>query len=172
MKKYSLVMKWSYKYDKESTWIEHDDGENRYELEEGAVHPLPHIGDRELEILAVRAEGDATVVELRIDGRELTLQSGEEPAVQQRSLAEASRVLKAGGQLILGAVCYPAAVNALAGILADNGEERHPFRRDEMAELLAGCGFEKVTWQRTGFGTGVMIAWKRKPEVDELRNAK
>ena len=81
-------------------------------------------------------------------------------------------VLKAGGQLILGAVCYPAAVNALAGILADNGEERHPFRRDEMAELLAGCGFEKVTWQRTGFGTGVMIAWKRKPEVDELRNAK
>jgi len=98
--------------------------------------------------------------------------SGEEPAVQQRSLAEASRVLKAGGQLILGAVCYPAAVNALAGILADNSEERHPFRRDEMAELLAGCGFEKVTWQRTGFGTGVMIAWKRKPEVDELRNAK
>lgn len=98
--------------------------------------------------------------------------SGEERAVQQRSFAEASRVLKAGGQLILGAVCYPAAVNALAGMFADGGaEERCPFKRDEMADLLAACGFEKITWQRTGFGTGVMIAWKKKPEVDELRCA-
>ena len=98
--------------------------------------------------------------------------SGEEPSVQLRTFAEASRVLKAGGQLILGTMCYPAAVNALAGMFADNGaEERCPFKREEMADLLAECGFEKITWQRTGFGTGVMIAWKKKPEVDELRCA-
>jgi len=97
---------------------------------------------------------------------------GEENDTLIRVLSEAERVLKAGGQLILGAVCFPSAVNAITGMFADESmEERRPFRRDAVVEMLHSCRFEKVTWQRTGFGTGVLIAWKKKPEVDALRNA-
>ena len=96
---------------------------------------------------------------------------GEEDCTFLRTLNEVSRVLRAGGQLILGTVCYPAAVNAIAGMLSSDAEENHPFQRDDTAEMLGECGFENITWQRTGFGTGVMIAWKHKPNVNEMRNA-
>ena len=41
MDKHLLVMKWDYKYDKESTWFDEDSGENQYELIEGASYKLP-----------------------------------------------------------------------------------------------------------------------------------
>ena len=95
---------------------------------------------------------------------------GEEDVVFHRMLSEAGRVLRPGGQLILGATCYPAALHALAVVLApDSLEERQPFHRAEVTCMLESCAFERITWQRTGFATGVLIAWKRKPEVDELR---
>ncbi len=95
----------------------------------------------------------------------------EEPVVLNRMLTEAARVLRPGGQLILGTVYYPALVNAIAGLFAEESmEERRPFKRNEVIEMLYTSSFEKVTWQRTGLATGVMIAWKRKPEVDELLN--
>lgn len=97
---------------------------------------------------------------------------GEETITLSRMLTEASRVLKPGGQLILGTVCYPAPVGAIAGLLAeDSVEERRPFQRAAVEEMLSSLDFENVTWQRTGIATGVMIAWKRKPDVDEIRNA-
>ena len=87
-------------------------------------------------------------------------------------LSEASRVLRPGGQLILGAASYPAPLHAIAGMFADERlEERQPFRRAETMEMLHACDFENITWQRTGLGTGVMIAWKRKPGVAEMRSA-
>ncbi len=89
-----------------------------------------------------------------------------------RTLNEVSRVLRPGGQLILGTVSYPAAVNAIAGIFSEeSAEERRVFNRNAVNDMLRECGFENVTWQRTGVATGVMIAWKRKPEVSEMRNA-
>lgn len=98
--------------------------------------------------------------------------AGEDTLTMSRVLAEASRVLRPGGQLILGTVYYPALVHAVAGFLAEESmEERHPFRKDEVTEMLNSFSFENVTWQRTSLATGVMIAWKRKPEVDEMRNA-
>lgn len=95
---------------------------------------------------------------------------GEEDCTFLRTLNEVSRVLRQGGELILGAICYPAPVNTIACLLMSDSDESRVFRRGNMAEMLAECGFEKITWQRTGFGTGVMIAWKRKPNVDEIRN--
>ena len=96
---------------------------------------------------------------------------GDEDCVFLRTLNEVSRVLRAGGQLILGTMCYPTAVNVIAGMLSTDTEENHPFQRSSMMEMLSKCGFENITWQRTGFGTGVIIAWKCKPNVNEMRNA-
>ena len=95
---------------------------------------------------------------------------GEEPVVLNRMLSEAARVLRPGGQLILGTVYYPALVNGAARLFAEESvEERRSFKRNEVMEMLCASSFERVTWQRTGFATGVMIAWKRKPEVEALR---
>ena len=98
--------------------------------------------------------------------------NGEEAESFKHMLTESARVLKAGGQLILGAVCYPAPVQMIADLFAPETEEEHKnFDRAETLDMLCGCGFEKMTWQRTGLGTGVLIAWKQNPEVNELRKA-
>lgn len=97
---------------------------------------------------------------------------GEEEMVFHRMISEAARVLRPGGQLILGTAYYPALANAIARMFAEESvEERHPFQKNEVTEMLSSCEFEKVTWQRTGLTTGVMIAWKRNPEVNEMRYA-
>ena len=67
MRNHYLVMKWDYKYDKESTWFDEDHGENEYELIEGALYKLPHISDKSLEIRSVTAEGDLIKAEIYVD---------------------------------------------------------------------------------------------------------
>jgi len=61
-----LIMKWDYKYDKESTWFDEDSGENQYELVEGASYKLPHISGKSLEICSVTAEGDLVKAEIYV----------------------------------------------------------------------------------------------------------
>ena len=56
MKEHYLVMKWDYKYDKESTWFDEDSGEEQYELKEGASYTLPHIKEKSLEIRSLRLQ--------------------------------------------------------------------------------------------------------------------
>ena len=67
MDNHVLVMKWDYKYDKESTWFDEDHGENEYELIEGASHKLPHISDKSIEIRSVTDEGDLVKAEIYVD---------------------------------------------------------------------------------------------------------
>ncbi len=81
MDKHLLVMKWDYKYDKESTWFDEDSGENEYELIEGASYKLPHISDKSLEIRSVIAEGDVVKAEIYVDHETYTVCSGEESVV-------------------------------------------------------------------------------------------
>lgn len=76
-----LIMKWDYTYDKESTWFDKDSGEKQYELKEGAAYPLPHISDKNLEILSVSTEGDIIKAEIYIDHRTYTVSSSDEPTV-------------------------------------------------------------------------------------------
>ena len=64
---FCLIMKWDYKYDKESTWFDEDHGENEYELIEDASYKLPHISDKSLEIRSVMAEGDIVKAEIYVD---------------------------------------------------------------------------------------------------------
>jgi len=94
----------------------------------------------------------------------------DEPEANRRMLGEVYRVLKQGGQLVLGLNCYPAAVSAIASMMAEESVEmRRPLRMQKVKELLDDLRFTYDSWQRTGFNGGVMIAWKPKPEVDALR---
>ncbi|MCI6377570.1 MAG: class I SAM-dependent methyltransferase [Clostridiales bacterium] len=93
----------------------------------------------------------------------------DEPEANRRMLSEVYRVLKQGGQLLLGLSCYPAAVSALAGMMAEESVEmRRPLRSQRVKTMLDALRFEHVSWQRTGFGNGVMIAWKPKPGLEAL----
>ena len=86
-----------------------------------------------------------------------------------RMLGEVLRVLKPGGQLVLGTACWPAAMNALRRWMSANAESA-PVNRCELQTRLADLSFEQVSWQRTGLGTGVMTAWKHKPALDGVRD--
>lgn len=81
MDKYLLVMQWSYKYDKESTWFDEDSGEEQYELREGASYTLPHMNEKSLEIRSVTAEGDLVKAEIYVDHETHTVYSSGEPVV-------------------------------------------------------------------------------------------
>ncbi len=85
-----------------------------------------------------------------------------------RMLGETLRVLKPGGQLVLGTACWPAAMNALRRWM-NAGMENPPVNRCKLQTRLSDLSFEEVSWQRAGLGTGVMTAWKRKPALDGMR---
>lgn len=94
----------------------------------------------------------------------------EEDELLERLFEEAKRVLKPGGQLILGASSYPAVMSAVAGLFSDgSAEDRRFFRKDFAEQLLQDLSYQNITWQRTSFSTGVMVAWKPKPQVDQVR---
>ena len=77
MDNHLLVMKWDYKYDKESTWFDEDHGENEYELIEGASYKLPHISDKSIEIRSVTAEGDLVKAKIYVDQTYTVCNNGE-----------------------------------------------------------------------------------------------
>lgn len=85
MKKYYLLMKWEYDYDKEGTWFDNDSGERRYALESGASFPLPHIEKKSLEILSLSATQSGIKVAFCVDGQNVTLCNGDEPITRHVS---------------------------------------------------------------------------------------
>lgn len=60
---YNLVINWRYKYDKEGR-TNNEDGEDFYDLEEGATYSLPYMSDRKLEIRRVKVDGDTITAEV------------------------------------------------------------------------------------------------------------
>ena len=60
---YNLVIKWRYKHDKEGRGDE-EEGEDFYDLEEGATYSLPYMSDRKLEIRWVKVDSDTITAEV------------------------------------------------------------------------------------------------------------
>lgn len=91
----------------------------------------------------------------------------EDEELLARMFAEAQRVLKPGGQLILGLRFQLPSV--LIG--EDASGERRSVRKETVLRLLEKQCYHDLFWQRTGITNGVVIAWKPKPEVDQVRKA-
>lgn len=78
-------------------------------------------------------------------------------------LAEVLRVLRPGGQFVLGANCYPTPLRQIANLLIVEQEAETRQLYESKASVLAaveGAGFEQVTWQQVDLITGVAIGWK------------
>ena len=100
MDKHFLIMKWDYNYDKEGTWFDEDSGEEQYELKEGSVYTLPHIGKKSLEIRSVTAEGDIIKAEVYVDYRTYTVYSNGDCVV-----GHADYSYSAGGDSVSQSLC-------------------------------------------------------------------
>ncbi len=81
MDKRCLIMKWDYEYDKEGTWFDEDSGEERYELNVGAVYTLPHIDSKSLEVRSVTKSSDVIKAQLYVDHKIYSVYSDGEPVV-------------------------------------------------------------------------------------------
>ena len=92
--------------------------------------------------------------------------NAEEPELLSRMFSEAHRVLKPGGQLIIGAACFPAWMNAAADVFSSEDKQRLNCKK--LKKTLLEQKLMDPTWQRTGLGSGVMIAWKAKPDLREM----
>jgi len=95
----------------------------------------------------------------------LKLDGGDPQHVVSR-LEEVKRVLRPGGQLVLGVPCWP---EIIADLLTKSAQERleenHSYSKKELTSMLEALSFAQLSWQRTGPGTGVMTAWKYKPDA-------
>ncbi|MEF9877860.1 MAG: methyltransferase domain-containing protein [Clostridia bacterium] len=85
----------------------------------------------------------------------------------RKAISEIKRVLKAGGQLLLGMNCYHSMWHFIPRpfIDADFCEQDCYFLKDVIL-LLREADFENLSWQRTGIKSHVMIAWKKRVETE------
>ena len=90
----------------------------------------------------------------------------EEPELLGRMFSEAHRVLKPGGQLIIGAACAPMWLNTVVDWFSS--EDRQRLSVNALRQALAGEKLMDFSWSRTGLSSGVMIAWKQKEQVKLL----
>ena len=82
--------------------------------------------------------------------------------VTERTLAEAMRVLKPGGQVLVGLKIVPWPLRQLVRWLRGDMDEDvlEPKARDRMLATLETMGWKQITWQPTDPLHSVCVAWK------------
>ena len=87
-----------------------------------------------------------------------------------RILEEILRVLKPGGQFLLGTAYCPPPLRRFAGIFAQEEEEQTPawmHGKKETLQLMRVAGFQELSWQQGDLVSAVAIGWKPLPKAPE-----
>lgn len=85
-------------------------------------------------------------------------------------LEEVSRVMKDGGQLVVGIECLPRVIGTVKRLLGDSmSQEPEAISRKKAEAMLAELGFEHFSWQRIALECGVLICWKKNPLEEDCK---
>ena len=82
-------------------------------------------------------------------------------SAMENQLREVHRVLKEGGQLVMGMRNLPAPLQAAMDAMSEAEEETESVSRRQMKAMLSGLGFEQMSWHPCGIFSGALVAWKR-----------
>ncbi len=88
---------------------------------------------------------------------------GRSEAELKRAFCEIFRVLKGGGQLLLGTKWQPSVLRAIAALLLDS-ESLAGLGKKQLLGLLQDTGYEHCVWHQAGLKHGVITCWK--PHAD------
>ena len=87
----------------------------------------------------------------------------------ENQLREVHRVLKEGGQLVMGMRNLPAPLQAAMDAMSEAEEETESVSRRQMKAMLSGLGFEQMSWHPCGIFSGALVAWKRNPLAERFQ---
>ena len=87
----------------------------------------------------------------------------------ENQLREVHRVLKEGGQLVMGMRNLPAPLQAAMDAMSEAEEEAESVSCRQMKAMLSGLGFEQMSWHPCGIFSGALVAWKRNPLAERFQ---
>ena len=90
-------------------------------------------------------------------------------SAMENQLREVHRVLKEGGQLVMGMRNLPAPLQAAMDAMSEAEEEAESVSRRQMKAMLSGLGFEQLSWHPCGVFSGALVAWKRNPLAERFQ---
>lgn len=90
-------------------------------------------------------------------------------SAMENQLREVHRVLKEGGQLVMGMRNLPAPLQAAMDAMSEAEEETESVSRRQMMAMLSGLGFEQMSWHPCGIFSGALVAWKRNPLAERFQ---
>lgn len=90
-------------------------------------------------------------------------------SAMENQLREVHRVLKEGGQLVMGMRNLPAPLQAAMDAMSEAEEETESVSRRQMKAMLSGLGFEQMSWHPCGIFSSALVAWKRNPLAERFQ---